>query len=405
VSFAKVSLETADQLARRTFLKYGSLSVIGLAVARDFFAVPAVASSPQQSEKKKRILSAQIGNAIRVPDCSGDVWTTTWADDDNLYSVTDDTTGFNKACDSNLAVHRISGGPPPNVAGVTVNPMKEFGKAGELKEDGASWKASGLICVNGVLYLAVSRHRYDGVGDMSADSEHHFWIQETWDASILKSFDHGTTWTPAPKLGHSMFPGRVFSNPFFVQYSRDGHGSKDGKGNFVYAVSNDGTWNNGNWMTMGRVSAGLIERLDPEDWEFVHGFDDKRQPIWGPRHDNALYVFRSPGRASMTGIHYIAPLDLYIMPQWHYPRLDEPKRRWKVTRWEFYSAPSPWGPWTLFHTQDFEPQGFYNPSIPSKFISEDGRKFWIFVAGDFTTNKEPNNFYGLNVLPVTLEVE
>ena len=49
-----------------------------------------------------------------------------------------------------------------------------------------------------------------------------------------------------------------------------------------------------------------------------------------------------------------------------------------------YSAPAPWGPWTLFHTQDFEPQGFYNPSIPGKFISEDERKFWI--STDFSDN-------------------
>jgi hypothetical protein len=389
MSFAKMSLDTPDEPQQRRFLQRGSLGVLSLAVARDLFSVPAAAASPQQAEKKKRIVKAQIGNAILLPNNGGDVWTTTWADDDNLYSASDDTGGFDNACDSNLAVNRISGGPPPNVVGVTVNPMKQFGKAGELKEDGASWKASGLICVNGVLYLAVSRHRY---------SDEHFVIQETWDASIVKSTDHGMTWSPTPKLGHAMFPGRVFSNPFFVQHGKDGHGMKAGTENFVYAVSNDGTWNNGNWMTLGRVSAGLIERLDPEDWEFVHGFDDRGQPIWRPRHDNALYIFRSPGRASMTGIHYIARLDLYIMPQWHYPRLDDPKRRWQVTRWEFYSAPALWGPWTLFHTQDFEPQGFYNPSIPSKFISEGGRQFWIFVAGG-------DKFYGLNVLPVTLEIE
>jgi hypothetical protein len=363
-------------------------------------------AAPQsQAEKKKRIVKAQIGAAIRLPNCSGDVWTTTWADDDHLYSATDDTTGFNKACDSNLAVQRIMGGPPPNVQGVTVNAMVEFGKGAELKEDQASWKASGLACVEGVLYLGVSRHYYDGVGDTSTDSAHHFWIQETWDASIVKSTDHGKTWSPAPKLGRAMFPGRVFSNPFFVQYGKDGKGTKDAADQYVYVVSNDGTWNNGNWMIVGRVSRGLIARLDPDDWEFVHGFDDKGQPIWRPRHDNAIYIFRSPGRTSMTGIHYIAPLDLYIMPQWHYPRLDDPKRRWKASRWEFYYAPAPWGPWTLFHTQDFEPQGFYNPSIPSKFISEDGRKFWIFVAGDFTGYQQPNNVYGLNMLPVTLEVE
>lgn len=394
-----------DQPGRRDFLRVGSLGALACAVPGSFSAAHLAAPPPQQTGGKKRIVKAQIGDSIRIPNCTGDVWTTTWADDDNLYSATDDTTGFNQACDSNLAVQRVTGGPPPDLQGETVSGMREFGKGAELKEDRASWKASGLICVDGVLYLGVSRHYYDGVGDTSNDSAHHFWIQETWDASIVKSTDHGKTWSEAPKLGHAMFPGRVFSNPFFVQYGKDGKGPKHVADRYVYAVSNDGTWNNGNWMTLGRVSKGLIERLDPADWEFVHDFDDKWEPVWRPRHDNAIYVFRSPNRASMTGIHYIAPLDLYIMPQWHYPRLDDPKRRWRLSRWEFYQAPAPWGPWSMFHTQDFEPSGFYNPSIPSKFISDDGRRFWIFVAGDFTSYKESRNFYGLNVLPVTLEVE
>jgi hypothetical protein len=249
-----------------------------------------------------------------------------------------------------------------------------------------------------VLYLSVSRHFYEGVVDTKPNPAHRFLIQQTWDASILKSTDHGKTWSRAPKLDHAMFPGRIFSNPFFVQYGKDGQGTKDDADKYVYAVSNDGTWNNGNWMTLGRVSKGLIGRLDPGDWEFIQGYDAQNQPIWRPRCDNALYVFRSPGHTSMTGIHYIKGLDLYIMPQWYYPHLEE--FRWTVTRWDFYSAPAPWGPWTLFHTQDFDPQGFYNPNIPSKFISEDGRKFWIFVAGFYNS---PENVYGLNMIPVTLE--
>ena len=386
--------------ARRDFLKLGAASAIASALTGS------LSSAQTPPPKKQRIVEAQIGPPIRVPNSSGDTWTAAWADDDNLYCSADDTAGFDKAnAWSNLAVHRISGGPPPNIQGVTVNPMAEFGKAAELKEDNASWKASGMACVDGVLYLSVSRHYYDGVGDMGIDSDRHFWIQETWDASIIKSTDHGKTWSNTPKLGHAMFPGRVFSNPFFVQHGKDGKGSKDGADRYVYAVSNDGTWNNGNYMTLGRVSRGLIGRLDPEDWEFVHDWTGDHQPVWRPRHDNALYVFRSPGRASMTGIHYVAGLDLHILPQWHYPHLDDPKRRWKATRWELYSAPAPWGPWRLFHSQDFEPEGFYNPSIPSKFISEDGRKFWIFAAGDFTRYKEPQNPYGLNMFPVTLEVD
>lgn len=161
---------------------------------------------------------------------------------------------------------------------------------------------------------------------------------------------------------------------------------------------------------MGRVSRKLIGRLNPDDWEFIHGFEEHYQPIWRPRHDDAQYIFRSPGRTSMTGIHYFAPLDIYVMPQWYYSQMDDPKRRWKATQFEFYSAPAPWGPWTLFHVQDFEPQSWYNPCIPSKFISEDGLKFWIFAAGNYTEGGEPGpdqptSLYSSKVMPVTLAVE
>jgi hypothetical protein len=38
----------------------------------------------------------------------------------------------------------------------------------------------------------------------------------------------------------------------------------------------------------------------------------------------------------MMRIHYIAPLDLYVMPQWDYFALSDPDRRWNTTRFEFY---------------------------------------------------------------------
>lgn len=380
--------------ARRDFLTTSMAAVVGGAAAKPLSGAPALLlSSPSAGI---RLLKARLGEAIRHPNCTGDVWTTTWADDNNLYSVTDDTSGFNHACNSNLALQRITGGPPPHVRGMTVNPMAQFGKGGTLRQDGASWKASGLTCVDGVLYLSVSRHKY-------ADKHgYSYWIQETWDSSIIKSTDHGTTWSAAPELNHAMFPGRIFSNPFYVQYGKNGEGSKDGSETYIYAVSNDGAWNNGNWMTMGRVRRDRISKLDAGDWEFIHGYDNARQPIWRSRGDNALYIFRAPGRASMTGIHYLPGLDVYIMPQWYYPYPQDPKRRWTATRWEFYQSPAPWGPWTRFHVQEFEPQSFYNPSIPSKFISDDGRQFWIFVAGDFTDRTA--KYYGLNMIPVTLTV-
>jgi hypothetical protein len=356
----------------------------------------AQSSAPASRQVETPRLRAHLGGAIRYPESHGDLWTATWADDDNLYVASDDTQGFDKACSSNLAMSKIKGGMPPDVHGVTINAMSEFGGWGELrKEDGAMWKACGLTSVDGVLYLSVSRH---------LNPDYAPWIQQTWDATIISSRDHGKTWSAAPNLNQAMFPGRIFSTPFFVQYGKDGQGTKDGADQFVYAVSNDGTWNNGNWMTLGRVRRDRIARLDPRDWEFVHGYDGKGGVIWQPRWDDAVQTFRNPGRTSMTGIHYIAPLDLYILPQWYYTQLDNEARRWKATCLEFYYASAPWGPWTLFHTQNFEPQGWYNPCIPGKFVSSDGRKFWIFVAGDWTTADTTHGLYGLWMIPVTLEL-
>ena len=344
-----------------------------------------------------RIVGAQLGEAVRYPDSHGDNWYSTWADDGALYSVSDDTRGFDRACSSNLAIHRITGEAPPELHGETINPMPEYGGWGEfLPQDDAMWKGNGLACIDGVLYLSVSRH---------ANPDGRFSVQEAWDASIIKSYDHGRTWSAAPGLGAAMFPGHTFATPFFVDYGQDGQATADGADRFVYAISSNGVWNNGSSMALGRVPRDRIARLDAADWEFVHGFDDAGQPRWWPRHDTARYVFRAPGRASMTGVHYLTPLGLYILPQWHYTLLDDPERRWSATRMELYQSRAPWGPWSLFHTQPFEPSGWYNPSIPAKFIAPDGRRFWIFVAGDWTTCRSFDSFYGLFMIPVTLDVE
>lgn len=343
------------------------------------------------------IVRAHIDDALRVPDSHGDVWSTTWADDGALYSVADDSTGFAEACSSNLAIHRISGDTPTDLRGETFNCMSAFGTLSQLGLDHASWKANGLACIGGVLYLAVSRHHY---------MNDNFPIQQTWDATIVKSTDHGESWSAAPPTGEPfdtpMFPGHTFSTPFFVHYGQDGQGEAHGADSYVYATSSDGVWNNGSSMTVGRVRRDRLGRLNPSDWEFVNGYDQNRQPVWGRRHDAALYTFRAPGQTSMTGIHYVSPLGLYILPQWHYPQLQpyEEPRSWQVSQFDFYQAPAPWGPWTLFYSQRFDPYGWYNPCIPAKFISEDGRTLWIFSAGDFHTG----TYYSLHTMRMTLDV-
>ena len=343
-------------------------------------------------------LTAKLGPPVLYEDLRGDTWTPTWADNDEVYSIACDTRG-SKAhpFSANLALYRIKG-TPPNIEVEVVNELHQFGHSDETKpEDGACWKGTGLTCVDGVLYLALARNRYmrePGALD----------IQQVWDSNIIKSTDYGKTWSTTPELGKAMFPGHTFCNPAFVQYGKDSRGGRPGKDQHVYAVSNDGAWNNANTMVLGRVRRERIARLDPADWEFVHGLEKSGAPIWRPRHDTALYTFRAPGRTGVAGVHYIAGLDRYITPQWHYPSLNRtpPSVDWSYSQIELYEAPNLWGPWTLFHRQDFKPEGFYNPTIPSKFISADGRQWWFFCAGDFSTKDQ--HLYSINQIPVTIRI-
>jgi hypothetical protein len=349
----------------------------------------------------RRIVGATIGRAVRLRGSHGDLWSAAWADDDELYVASDDTFGFDRAADSNLAVNRVIGAIPPDLAGITVNPMWAYGRQTEYRADDGMWKATGIASVDGSLYLGVSRHAHP-LGNP-------FFIQETWDASIIRSDDHGRTWSRMPTLTRPMFRGHGFSTPFFVQYGRDGAADVDEADRYLYAISSDGAWNNGNAMTLGRVGRDRLSALDARDWEFFHGLDDGR-PIWRPRHDTARYVFRSPGRTSMTGLHHVTGIGSYILPQWHFPNLDDDARRWHTSRLELYQAPHPWGPFRMFHRQDFR-QSWYNPAIPAKFISQDGRSMWLFLGGDFMDFHANNvtateqSYYGLWMAPLSLALE
>ncbi len=349
------------------------------------------------------ILSAKLGTPVRVEgNVFGDTWSTCEGPGGILFSAADDTKGFGNVCFSNLAANVIEG-EAPFLTGVTVNPMTEYGEMCEIGPDRGNWKACGVTSVGDSLFMAVSRHHY---------MRSPFWQQEAWDSSIIRSDDGGVTWTARPELGEPMFPGQTFATPFFIDYGRDVSDAPHGADEYIYALSSMGHWNNGHAMSLGRVPRELIGRLSSADWEFAQGYWDDGAPnpedlpvgdvVWTRRHEQALAVFQAPGRTGMGGPTWVPGLGLYILPQWHFPHVDRPNpERWQHSRWELYSSPTPWGPWTMFHTQDYAPEAFYNPSIPGRFISDDGERMWLLTCGDFVTHK----YYAMHAVELTLEVD
>jgi hypothetical protein len=166
---------------------------------------------------------------IRYPGSHGDTWSCTWADDGHMYVTADDCKGIDQSNRSNLALFKVEGMPPTHKIAL-INPMDAYGSMG-FHDHADSWKANGLICVDGVLYMGVSQH--------SGAKEYGDLVQRTYDASIIKSTDHGKTWSC--KQRDPMFPSPRFSTPFFVQFGKDYQGAMD---DFVYAVAGS-SWNNG----------------------------------------------------------------------------------------------------------------------------------------------------------------
>ena len=328
--------------------------------------------------KSEKIRSIRwIGSPIRTLRSHGDLWLCTWADDDDLYSIADDTLGVDRVCNSNLAIHKVKGTPPDHKV-ITINPMTEYGRFQE--HDGLdTWKGNGLVCIEGVLYLAVSQH--SGAMDFPDN------VQRTYDATIVKSTDYGKTWSKKPEVGKAMFPGTRFSTPFFVQYGKNYDGAMD---EYVYAVSNLGTWNNGNFMVLGRVLRDKIADLSAGDWEFFTTADAKNVPSWSKDFGKAGAIFKHRGFTSMTGIQYVPAAKRFILPQWAFTDLDS-KNPWAQTMLCIYEAPKPWGPWRHVHT---EPnwQNFYNPGLPSKWFEDSGKRMWMTQAGDFSGIYKPKSY-------------
>ena len=342
--------------------------------------------------RSRPLRAVKVGQPVPVPDNAGDTWVAAWADDENLYSPSNDTGGFQHAANANVAFNRLTGNDPRNLSGSTVNPMEDYGKGGEEGRDGCTWKSSGCTCLDGVLYWVVARHRY---GEKSGDPHRR---QTAQNASIIKSSDLGRTWSRPVRENYQrpMFPGRRFATPYFVEYGRS-HLDVDNSGQYVYALSNNGFWDCGDDMVLGRVSRSKIASLDGADWEFFTGGDGMSPSSWTRNLDEAKPVVQQAGKLGMTGAVYLPAHRRYLMIGWYYPAGGgKMKDAATHTVWDFYEAPRPWGPWTPIGSHESSPQGYYSPEICPKFQIKN--KVFVFTAGNWN-NPE---VYRLTVVPLEL---
>lgn len=141
---------------------------------------------------------------IRRDAIGSDNWPVTWSDDDAQYTSYGDGWGFEPRTERKLRMGfaRIEA-PPDHFRGINIR------STGERIGDGAkSAKASGMLMVDGVLYMLV---------------------RNAGNSQLLWSKDHGRSWESGFKLESG------FGSPTFLNFGRNYAGARDNFGYILFA--------------------------------------------------------------------------------------------------------------------------------------------------------------------------
>jgi CubicO group peptidase (beta-lactamase class C family) len=301
----------------------------------------------------KSIKFSAVSSIVRKA-CDSDNWPITWADDDNQYTAYGDGTGFEPKVDIKLSLGlaKITGSPD-DFQGFNIR-----SSSGERLDGGRKGqKASGLIMVNGVLYMWI--RNADNNGEES---------QLAW------SSDRGKTWL----LSDWKFTSG-FGYPLFLNFGKNYQGARD---DYVYIYSHDenDAYKPADQMVLARVPKNKIQ--DRKLYEFFKTLDNKANPVWSKDITERGAVFKHSAMCYRSGITYNAGLKCYLWCQIH-PESNHPKGSRFQGGFGIYEAPEPWGPWhTVYYTRSWDVGPGDTACFPVKWMSKDGKTCYMLFSGD-----------------------
>ena len=297
----------------------------------------------------QRVEWAPVNTIVRRAP-GGDNWPLTWADDDALYTAYGDGNGFEPFVPAKLSIgfSKVTGGPA-DFRGVNFTAAN-----GEFRGDGRSGrKASGLLMVDGVLYLLA---------------------RNMDNAQLAWSRDHGATWTWADwKFTES------FGCPTFLNFGRNYAGARD-EFVYVYSLDADGAYEPADRMVLARVpKTRLAERAA---YEYFVAMDGRGGATWSRDVARRGAVFTNPGNCYRGGVTYNAALKRYLWCQ-ILPYSTHPQGMRFQGGFGIYDAPEPWGPWTTaFYAKDWDVGPGESSSLPTKWMSADGKTVHLVFSGN-----------------------
>ena len=320
------------------------------------------------------IVGFEIGgrsSMVSMADGS-DNWPITWADDGNLYTAYGDGKGFRQAADRKLSLGFAEvTGSPPEIEGMNIP-----SRSGEqLGASAAGKKASGMLMVDGVLYMWVRNANKAGEQ-----------CQLAW------STDHAKTWNWSP------WQFEAFGYCAFLNFGQDYAGARDG---FVYMYTPDSpsAYGETDRVALTRVPKGQI--LTKSAYEFFAGLDAGGNPLWSPDIGDRKAVYEFRGGVNRLDVVYDAGLGRYLMTM----RAADRSSAGNPVHFSVYDAPEPWGPWTtVYYTNTFYgeplPSATGGPGgwgeaqrFPSKWIEPDGTGLQLLCSCSDTFSTVPARLY------------
>jgi hypothetical protein len=312
-----------------------------------------------------------------------DTWYLQWAEDGNCYSTWTD--GNIDAFHCNSCIRALATGQAKIVGNDPLNlKVVNLGRI----YSGQNYYPCVSLIANNVFYIGTyeaftqigyfNGFRYSTNWDHFTDKTEQEWKDSYWvkatDSKDSNFFDES---------GKAKF--RVMHSVIFGQNNKlspDGkvyitaHGFSTGNG------KND--WDKGDAIYLCRTDAEIKSVIDSKSYEFFAGYNKAKAPVWTKNIKDCKPILDWPNHLGSESITYIKQLNKYILLTC---RLKENEENLPYNLMMIWESDNITGPFGLVHSlRDWGPQTYF-PTIPAKFISEDGKRMWLVVASNYASNE------------------
>ncbi len=362
---------------------------------------------------------------------NGDNWHMSWANDDRVYLSMCDGEGLpgspqgknaaGETAEYNSRMYAISGEMPdikfdflpdyPLLMNDTGRNISRYYNFGTLARDGKLYQ-----------FLSTPNHPF---------TEKNQGQTKFVGAKLIYSPDNGKTWcnqdgsSPVvwekwedrSKANMAFFeePDDSFALTTVLQMGKNYSENKDG---FVYLYAPSGSVEGKmNQLALCRIPKDKI--LNRSAYEFFTGMDEQGGAKWSKKIEDRGAVYTFPEGWVNKSFHpyawhpsvvYFAPSGQYLMANWGMGINDRGTWFKKPSYLGFWTAPQPWGPWKqVYEDKAWTPGGdqaarCYQPQIVPKWISADGKSFWM-VWTDYQKVDGELKYYQFNGQKVAVEYE